>query len=464
MKNIKYILLFILPLFAFYSCEDDDASNPPFGDTDLPHIYMEWTENIARKIGEKVEFSPQVSPSDGATYKWTLDGEVIATTKDISFTVNEYMTKELVFEVERNGVTNSRTASLLCPQPFVPKSYSKKSLGFLAKGGGISDVDWDNITHLVLSSVVVNTNDAGTYTLDKTIFDDLNASALVAYAHHNGVYVLLEVSGVLGSYLNAAPVYGSYTFYDAAINDNSYASLASDILSTANDNGFDGINIYMDKANTATGAFGEPEKLKRFYEQIANTAPSTKIIDGDSYDYLLSLSVVGGWTRGSLAGVVNIPQFDWVNILAFGAEDTSPTAHSAQWYAEQEVGVWLGWQGPIVPSRIVLVVPAFGLRYFGVPANYTWANLWEYTQYISYADLCSTYADAPSKNIIENKPFVNADTQCDVIYYDGLPAIQSKATYALSTDIGGMGLWSVENDSKDASKSLMKQINISLGN
>ena len=460
MKNLKYILFLILPLFAFYGCEDDDGSNPGFGEKEIPHIYVTWSENMAYKVGDIVSIEPQISPSDGATYKWTLNGEVISTEKDLSYRIPDYLVGVLKFEVTRNEVSNSRTANLLVPQPFKPKTYNKKAIAFLTENGSISDVDWENITHLVVSSAEIGKDGA----IKTTFVDKINPSVLSQFAHHYGVYVLMEASGVLKSYLNAAPLYGSYTFYNAAIGDKQ-VDLAKNIIAKADELGFDGINIYMDKANTDNGLFGEPAKLKAFYEAVAANVTETKNIDGEDYPYLLTMSVVGGWTRGSLAGVVNIARYDWVNVLAFGAEDLDAVPHSAQWYAEQEVGVWLGWQGPIAPSRVVLGVPAFGLRYFGVPAGYAWDNLENFTEYISYKDICSKHSDAPSKSVVVIKEN-NGDKskEVDKIFYDGLSNIEQKAEYAKSKDLAGMALWSIESDSKQSGQSLMKKINESLGN
>lgn len=461
MKTLRYLIIAIIPLFAFCGCEDE-AGNPSFGADEIPRIYIEWQEYTARKVGDVLSFKPQVSPSDGASYKWTMDGVTISTEKDLEYEITKEMIGVLKFEVVRNDEVNSRTTNVLVPRLFEPKAYTKKSIAFLTKGGSIADVDWENITHLIVSSSVVEAGGR----INSANLSELNMSTLIIYAHHYGVYVSLDFSGLLNSYMNAAPVYGSYTFYNAAVDDGSSTTLADNIIKEAKSAGVDGINIYMDKANTATGAFDEPTKLAAFYTYLGDQLKATtNTIDGNEYNYILSMSVVGGWTRGSLAACVNIPTYDWVNILAFGAEDLSPTAHSAQWYAEQETGVWLGWQGPIDKSRVVLAVPAFGLRYFGTPADYTWANLGSFTEYIPYKTICKDHPGAEKKDVVvltENGG--DASKPVNKIFYDGVESIKVKAVYALDKDIAGMAIWSIENDSKDADQSLVKAMNKSLGN
>lgn len=468
MKTLKYLFLTIIPFLAFYSCTSDDADNPDFTNDELPRIFFtSWQEYTSAKVGDVLTYAPNVSPSDGATYKWTLDGEVISTEKDLSYAITEEFAGVLQFEVTRYDQVNTRTTNILVPKKFSPKESKKKSIAFLTKDGRMSDVDWENITHLVLSSVVVK----GDGTLEIPDTEPWNMTNLLAYAHSYGVYVMLEVSGILNSYVNAVPTYGSFTFYDNAIGSN-YQTLANAIINEAKNMGVDGINIYMDKATDA--AFGDPDGLVRFYTYLGEQFKSEKnVIEEKEYDYILSMSVAGGWTRGALAPCVNIPTYDWVNVLAFTAEDLSPTAHSAQWFAEQEVNYWLLKKSEeseelvefVNKSRVVLAVPAFGIEYTGKPVDYGWDNLYLYTKYIPYKTICEAHPGAAGKSMITLIDNGGDNTKpVDVIYYDGLGSIKSKAEFVLSTDIAGMALWSIENDSKNEGESLVEQMNKSLNN
>ncbi len=453
MKALKYLLFAIIPLFIFSGCENDDADNPVFADNEMPRIFMDWQANLARKLGETLTLSPVVSPSDGATYKWTLDGEVISTDRELNYALNEVLVNaELKFEVTRNNISNSRQAEILVVNDFIPKDFTYKVVGYLTERGSIADVDWENISHLILSSVDVDTNGE----LDLSVFEGIDTEVLAAFAHHYGVQVLLEISGNI-NYLNAVATYGSWTFYDQAVGATQDA-FVDKIVALMKEKNLDGINIYMDKA--IDGAYVDPTTLKTFYEKVGTKLKSEKnTIDGNEYDYLLSMSVYSGWTNAALLGMVNIPTYDWINVLAFAAEDLNPGLHSSVSFATGQANQWLNWYG-VARSRIVLATPAFGLRYFGNPANYTWANLGEFTEYMTYASICSKYPDAPSTNTI----VVKDGAEVDKTYYDGLDDIKQKADYIVSNNMGGMALWSLESDSKDASKSLLKKINDSLGN
>jgi hypothetical protein len=439
----------ILLLFLGVSCTDNNADNPAFGDKDVPVIFMDWAENLAFNVGDVIRMSPQISPSDGVTYKWIYNDEVVSTNKDLEYTVTDFGSFVLKFEIDRNGITNSRITNVLVVKPFEPKTYNKKSIAYLTVDGSVADVPWDDITHLIVSSAIIGADGLPDLTFDGRT--TLDVSTLISTAHNYGVYVMIEFSGAI-TYLNAMHAYGSLNFYNAAVAANRDA-LANNLVQAVVDNKFDGINVYMDKADD--GAYVDPATLKDFYEKLGTALKAVKNTLNDvEYDYLLSMSVYGGWTNATLLNMVNIPTYDWINVLAFAAEDLTPGAHSAPWYFSDQINQWLNWYG-VAPARIVGATPAFGLRYFGNSADYTWGNLWQYTEYIPYRTLCATYPNAAD---------VNQQAADNGIFYDGFPAIEEKAQYVNDNNLGGIALWSVESDSKDPAKSLMKKINVLLGN
>ena len=471
MKQLSF-LLSGWSLLLFFGCVNDSADNPAFGDQDVPSIYVGWQTSMAYKIGETIHIEPKVSPSDGATYRWTLDGREIATTKDLSYTLTELLVNaELKFEVARNGVSNSRTATVFVTKDFVPKPNKLKLVGFLTKNGSMDDIDWESITHLVISSATVKAD--GTLEL---AMPQLNMPALLAIAHHYGVYVLLEVSGAIIS-INSSCLYDSWTFYTPAVANPD--GLAANIEKMMKDYGFDGVNIYMDKAST-TGSYENPAAVKTFYEKVAEKIKGSKhTIDGKEYDYLLTLSVVGGWTRealaagtgGSGANVTNMPQYDWIHVLAFLDEDivNVPRSHGTVAYARTEINNWLNWAslGPIDnPSRLVLIAPAAGIRYYGIPANYTWPTWDDFTQYISYRDICLRYPDAPTRSpavivVIDN--YNNRNKEVDKTFYNGLKDMEDRVNQiVIPNNLGGTGLWSLESDAQDPFLSLLQRLKTTL--
>lgn len=444
MNKIKYLIFAIGMAVVFAACVNDSANNPTFADDEVPVIHLFWQANLAFQEGDTIIINPVISPSDGATYKWLYDGEVISTEKDLSYIVQGAGEHTLYFEVERNGIKNSRTATVLVTVPFNEKSFNKRAVAFLSVNGSLQDVNWNNITHLIVTSSQINADGTPNLTFTDS---KLDIPTLISTAHNYGVYVLFEFSGQLGSYINGAPIYDSFNFYNTAVDPAKRGALITKMLDFVKENEFDGINVMMDKSTS--GTFDNLAGLKAFYEDLAAVAP----VFGSVGKFHLTMSVYAGWTRAALAGVVNIPRYDWINVLAYSAEDLAPTPHSPFWYFASEGQSWE--DAGVAPDRIVVAAPAFGLRYFGDASGYTWGNLWQFTEYIGYRSLCNTYPDAPKNNKI------SVDNG---IFYDGLADVKSKAEHVLAKGWGGMALWSIENDSKDDAKSLMKQINVSLGN
>ena len=220
------------------------------------------------------------------------------------------------------------------------------------------------------------------------------------------------------------------------------------MLDYATATGFDGINIYMDK-ETVNGVYANPAALADFYSELVEAAPE----DTDRGEFFLSMSAVSGWTKGALIPVVNTPGYDWINILSYGAESIPPAPHSPYSLFVSDAAFWVD-QG-VPKEKLIMAAPAFGLRYFGNMADYTWGNLWSFTEYRGYRAICNEYPSAPSTNVI------NVDNG---IYYDGVNDVKEKAEHIVSENYAGMALWTIDNDNKESSKSLMKQINTSLGN
>ncbi|MFR9166635.1 MAG: hypothetical protein ACLVKO_10625 [Dysgonomonas sp.] len=73
MKKLAYICLALLTFGLMMSCEDYDKNESHFSKTDIPQIFVEnWPRPMNVNIGDSIIIAPLVSPSDGATYLWTM--------------------------------------------------------------------------------------------------------------------------------------------------------------------------------------------------------------------------------------------------------------------------------------------------------------------------------------------------------------------------------------------------------
>lgn len=455
MKTLKYILFIITSLLVFQGCSDDEKNQSVFADDELPRIFMEqWAGTQTVKKGGTVKWNPEVSPSDGATYKWTLDGEVISTEKAYEQTFPELGIHELKFEVTRNGVVNSRVAKLLVVKPFEPKEYNKKSIAYIdVFEGKVDDIDWNTVTHVVISSSLVketrdeNTGELLHYVDLKFEGATLDIDNLVAIAHNYGVHVSLQISGVHDK-LNGLPAYGAYDFYNIAINTEIRDLVITQVLDFVSEKNIDGVDIYFDKAHD--GAFADPAMVKAFYTEFSNRIPEK---NGEGKPFLLSASVVVGWTRAANAVIASIDRYDWVTFLAFAQEDLVPSPQSSTWSCSDNAAYWTGAGLPA--EKVVVGCPAFSVTYDLKGNTPTWSDLANYLTYAPYYELFASFPDAQS---------VNSQAVADGLFYDGFPAIEEKAEMVKNQNYGGMALWKVNFDSKEGNKSLMKKMNEALGN
>lgn len=447
MKKFKYILYIpvMLLALAITSCEDT-AKNPVFGDDELPRIFG-WPlgNSFAVDIEDSLVLDFTISPANDATYQWFLDDVEISTDKRLEIEFDEVKEYNLKFVVTRNNVVNSRQAivNVTEDRPFEPKPFQKKMIGFLTRDGSLNDVNFAHLTHLVISSAIVGEVEGK---LVDTTFTGMDIPQIVSAAHSAGVYVMLDVTGNMVN-LTGGGLYADYAFFNVIADPAKRTTAINTIMKFATDNKLDGINIFLN--NTSEGSLDQAV-VKSFFEAIPDALP-----DGPNGVFFYSATVPGGWTTQTLAPVSKIDAIDWINIQAFRYEDLAPVSHSPQWAAADLAAQWMGLGVP--KEKIVIGFPAFGLHYF-LPDDGTvvgWGNLWQFTAYKSFKSLLATDPDAHTKNLIAVD---------DGIFYDGHPAVIEKATYVVDQEFGGLMMWSVESDTKDPVKSLLKAAYTGLGN
>jgi len=445
-KYINILASSLLCLFLLTNCEVEEDENPVFESTAVPRIFGWSTANTyTTDIKDSLLLNLQVSPADGATYKWIIDGVEVSNELQLKYLFPEAKNYTVKFEATRNGVTNSRQAEVIVIKPFEPKAYSKKMVGFITEDGTMDDINFANLTHLVISSAVVG-EVAGQASLVDTTFQNLNIPLIIKAAHNAGVYVLLDVTGNMTN-LNGGGLYADYGFFNVIADPAKREIAIATIMKFASNNDFDGINIFLN--NTSEG-FLDPIKVEAFFRAIPAALPA-----GPNGKFFYTASVPGGWTTSVLAPIAKIPEIDWVNLQPYRYEDLAPTAHSPYWGSTDLVTTWVGFGLP--KEKIVLGFPAFGLHY-NMPKDgtqVTWGNLWQYSTYESFRSILQRDASAHTKNIV---------TVDNGIYYDGHPVIQQKAQFVKDQGLGGMMMWSLESDTKDQSKSLLKAANTALGN
>ena len=449
MKKQKTILglLFVLTAVFLTGCEED-KENPAFADDAIPRIFG-WSviNKYFIDIKDPLILSMKVSPADGAAYKWFIDGVEVEDTERLEHKFEEVKTYILKFEVERNGVKNSRQAEVTVTKPFVPKTYAKKIVGFITRDGSLGTINLKNLTHLVISSAVVE-EVPGKESLVDTTFTTLDVPLIIKAAHNEGVYVLLDVTGRLVN-INGGGEYGSYGFYDVIKDPEKRDNAIATFLKFAADNDFDGVNIYLNNASEEPGKLN-PGILTAFFKAIPPVLP-----EGPNGKFFYTASVPGGWLSSELKPVAGIEEIDWVHLHPFRYGDPAITADAPFSAFTDLAATWISFGLP--KEKIVNGIPACGLHYHYPNDGTTvgWGNLWMYTTYESYKSILERDAAADTKNKLEVD---------DGIFYDGHPSVQQKAQYVIAQGFGGLMIWGVENDTQDQTKSLVKAASTAVGN
>jgi chitinase len=141
-------------------------------------------------------------------------------------------------------------------------------------------------------------------------------------------------------------------------------------------------------------------------------------------------------------GGANVPvstfaAYDWINIMAYDAtgpwNPSNPGPHSPYSMAVNQFNYWTGRGLPA--SKAIIGLPFYGYG-FGAAAN----------QGISFANIVAQYPGSENQDQVGN-----------TIYYNGIPTIKAKTTFAIQ-NAGGVMIWELSQDAT-GSKSLLTAIN-----
>lgn len=103
MNKFKYILMVLVGCLCM-ACEKE-VGNPSFAPDEL-YVYDQTASTLAAVVGEEFAINLIVSPNDGSVEcKWTLDGKVIGSSKDLLYTFTTPGTFALRFDATRGGRT-----------------------------------------------------------------------------------------------------------------------------------------------------------------------------------------------------------------------------------------------------------------------------------------------------------------------------------------------------------------------
>lgn len=453
MKRVKSIYIILLSVFILSGCDDDNSGNPSFAADELPKIFMEWSNTFIFDLNEVIKMTPQVSPSDNATYKWTVDGKVVSTDIVLEYTVTEKEPFELKFEVERNGKSTSRTAKVEVIKPFIPKSYTNMVMGVVSESGTADAIPWENITHLLVTSLLVNNESGQLQVPTGDAFK--NMTNLVKLAHNQGVYVMVDVAGPMNE-ISGVGGYDQTSLYKVAINPEKRTVLIKNLKEYVSKHNLDGINISMNSANNEISGLQEQEKLADFMNEVVAAFPKDGTAVVGKPGNFVTASVPMTWDNDvHFKYIANVPDIDWVNLMLFGLIDLVPGQHAATGWVSDHMTKFVNLGVPT--SKMLIGIPAFGVTY-DIPVGTTpsWVTIDNYITYPKYVDILKmTDADA-------TKDYLEAGNK--KTYYTGIGTswganVASKIAQMNSVgSTKGMFIWKLDFDSTDQTTSITKAV------
>ncbi len=294
------------------------------------------------------------------------------------------------------AITGLAIPFVACAQPkvvaYVPNWVDLKSFS--------ETIAYSNLTHINIA-FENPTNAVGDFS-----FDPEN-KFLMTKARTNGVKILVSIGGGAASVdLKLRERYFDLT------SDSKRTEFVRKLADYVSDHEFDGVDV--DLEGPAIG-----KDYGAFIEDLARALkPRNK---------LLTAALSQGYGGKKVPDAV-FEHLDFVNIMAYDGVGSwnpkSPGQHSSLVFATNNVAHWLGRGLP--RGKAVLGVPFYG---------YGFGDAFRKRGY-PYSEIVTNYPGAE-----------NFDQIGSTIWYNGIPTIAAKTRYVMESGLGGIMIWSLDQDS-----------------
>jgi len=269
-------------------------------------------------------------------------------------------------------------------------------------------IQYSKLTHI---NIAFENPDANGY-----LSFNSGSNAIINAAHAQNVKVFVSLAG--GSASENAAIRANYFNLISPANRTAFIQKIYDYVITHN---FDGVDVDLE-GPAINGDYGG------FVIALANKLHS----GGKQITAALSEGYGGANVPAS-----TFAAYDWINIMAYDAtgpwNTANPGPHSPYSMAVNQFNYWTGRGLPA--SKAIIGLPFYGYG-FGAAAN----------QGISYANIIAQYPGSENQDQVGN-----------TIYYNGIPTIKAKTTFAIQ-NAGGVMIWELSQDAV-GSKSLLTAIN-----
>lgn len=278
----------------------------------------------------------------------------------------------------------------------------------------INNVDLNTLTHVNVA--FLNPDASG------NIYMPNGLATVVNTAHAKNVKVQISICGGAGD---------ANTYHTILSNSTLTNTFIANLVKAAVDNNLDGIDVDIE-GNVLDGNYVTPAQYESFVLKLGVALHAQN---------KLMTAALAGWFKDLVTNTA-AQAFDFIGLMSYDAYGgwTGPGQHSSYQMAVDDFNEWKNNKG-VDPLKLLVGLPFYGYGW-GVNQR-AWA----------YADVVNTYAGA------ENSDQIGAGA--DVIYYNGIPTIKQKTTFA-KANAGGVMTWELTQDIAGA-KSLLKAIGEVMG-
>ncbi|MDB5256353.1 MAG: large protein [Chitinophagaceae bacterium] len=283
--------------------------------------------------------------------------------------------------------------------------------------GIVNTADLTKVTHLNIA--FANPNTSGVL----SGVSAGNITTVVNAAHAKNVKVLISIGGAGAS---------ASTYKTLLANSTSSSSFVTKLVQYAVDNNLDGIDVDIE-GDVLGGGNVTSSQYQTFVTQLGT---------GLHAKGKIMTSALATWFGSDVTNTA-AAQFDFINVMSYDAAipgtGDGAAQHSSYQFAVDDFNYWHNTKG-VPGSKLTVGMPFYG---------YGWGS---YAQSgndeIAYSSIVSKYAGAENNDVV--------GSGSNAIYYNGIPTIKKKTTFAIANASGVM-IWELPEDAPGA-KSLLNAI------
>jgi hypothetical protein len=443
MKKVYQKLSFLLVLLVALSagCKKDIVKEQEDANPLQPRIFDILREFSGAQIlneGDTAKFNGiEVTPAGKADVSWMVDGVEVSKDKKFSFAPKKGGEFVIKLKVSYNGDSSVRsTKVLVSPSTYTFKPYTFVSMSYLTQDATAANVNFNNVTHVAYKIGLVSPE--GDLDISPGELGQ-KAREIVARAHIAHVPVIMGISGRLSG-IDGWAIYETNDFGTAIRDPAKRTKLVGLIKAYVAAKRMDGVDIMMTDINSGN-ADANMAAIAPFSKELKAALPA---------DAILTLTATVNYMHWSYT---DLSAFTWINLHAF--EDNihigpdAPVGQSSSLeFMKSSAEIWLN---KLPASKLVIGIPAFGLRYNALNAaghNDSWGSY----DYMTYKAILAADPTAFGKEFSDK-------SGAGGVYYNGVPLVTEKAAYIKSNSFKGAYLYAGDYDTQDANSLMLALFN-----